>query len=93
MKPRNEEKKLEIYEYIKRYIREYGVCPSTGEIADGVHCARSTAHKFLVRLEEEGYIEKYVGIRSYRGSGWTRRIGFRFWEASRAESRRSPWRI
>ena len=59
MKPRNEAKKLEIYEYIKRYIREYGVCPSTGEIADGVHCARSTAHKFLVRLEEEGYIEKY----------------------------------
>ena len=59
MNPKNEEKKGEVYEYIKRYMQEYGVCPSTKEIADGIHCAPSTAHKFVIRLQEEGYIEKY----------------------------------
>ena len=59
MNPRNEQKKIEIYEYINEFIKEYGVSPSIPEIADGVHCACSTVHKFLVRLEEEGYIEKY----------------------------------
>ena len=59
MNPRNEQKKIEIYEYINEFIKEYGVSPSIPEIADGVHCASSTVHKYLVRLEEEGYIEKY----------------------------------
>lgn len=59
MKPRNEQKKIEIYNYINEFIKEYGVCPSIPEIADGVHLAKSTTHKYLVRLEEEGYIEKY----------------------------------
>ena len=54
MNPKNEEKKGEVYEYIKRYMQEYGVCPSTKEIADGIHCAPSTAHKFVIRLQEEG---------------------------------------
>ena len=56
MNPKNEEKKGEVYEYIKRYMQEYGVCPSTKEIADGIHCAPSTAHKFVIRLQEEGYL-------------------------------------
>lgn len=59
MNPRNEQKKIEIYDYINEFIKEYGVSPSIPEIADGVHCAGSTVHKYLVRLEEEGYIEKY----------------------------------
>lgn len=59
MKPRNEQKKIEIYNYINGFIKEYGVCPSIPEIADGVRLAKSTTHKYLVRLEEEGYIEKY----------------------------------
>ena len=56
---RNEERKMKIYAYINEFIKEYGVCPSITEIADGMRCAKSTVHKYLVRLEEEGYIEKY----------------------------------
>ncbi|MBO5481295.1 MAG: repressor LexA [Clostridia bacterium] len=56
---RNETRKIEIYNYINEFIKEYGVCPSITEIADGMRCAKSTVHKYLVRLEEEGYIEKY----------------------------------
>ena len=56
---RNEERKMKIYDYINEFIKEYGVCPSITEIADGMRCAKSTVHKYLVRLEEEGYIEKY----------------------------------
>ena len=56
---RNEERKIKIYDYINEFIKEYGVCPSITEIADGMRCAKSTVHKYLVRLEEEGYIEKY----------------------------------
>lgn len=59
MNPKNDAKKMEVYDFINGFINEYGVCPSTREIAEGVRCSISTAHKFVMRLEEEGYIEKY----------------------------------
>lgn len=59
MNPKNEAKKQEIYEFILEFMKEYGVCPSTAEIAEGTNCAKSTAHKYLIRLQDEGYIEKF----------------------------------
>lgn len=59
MNPRNEEKKEAIYQYINDFIKEYGVAPTMREIAEGARCSLSTAHKYVVRLEEEGLITKY----------------------------------
>jgi len=55
---KNEVKKEQIYNYLNNCIEEYGVCPSVQQIADDNNCSKSTAHKFLVRLEEEGKIER-----------------------------------
>lgn len=59
MYPKNEEKKMEIYRFINDFLREYRVCPKIEEIAEGVNLSKSTTHKFIVRLEEEGYIERF----------------------------------
>lgn len=59
MNPRNEEKKEAVYKYINDFIKEYGVAPTIREVAEGVRCSLSTAHKYVVRLEEEGLITKY----------------------------------
>ena len=58
MRAKNEETKLKIYEYINSYIKEHRVSPSIKDIAKEANCAVSTAYKFLVRLEEEGLIER-----------------------------------
>ncbi len=58
MRARNEETKLRIYEYINSYIKTHRVSPSIKDIAKDANCAVSTAYKFLVRLEEEGLIER-----------------------------------
>lgn len=58
MRPKNNETKMQIYEFINEYIKEYRISPSVREIAREVHCSISTVHKFLVRLEEEGLIER-----------------------------------
>lgn len=58
MRPKNNETKMQIYEFINGYINEYRISPSVREIAKEVHCSISTVHKFLVRLEEEGLIER-----------------------------------
>lgn len=58
MRPKNNETKVQIYEFINEYIKEYRISPSVREIAKEVKCSISTVHKFLVRLEEEGLIER-----------------------------------
>lgn len=58
MRPKNEGTKLQIYDFINEYLNEHRVSPSISEIAEHTNCAVSTVHKFLVRLEEEGYIER-----------------------------------
>ncbi len=58
MRAKNEETKLKIYEYINSYIKAHRVSPSIKDIAKEANCAVSTAYKFLVRLEEEGLIER-----------------------------------
>ncbi len=58
MNPRNEDKKNEIYRFIKEFINEQGYCPSYSEISAGVGSAKSTVSKFISRLYTEGLIEK-----------------------------------
>ena len=59
MQKKNDERQLEIYNFINDFIKEYGVCPSYDEIASSIGCAKSTLFKYMKRLEEEGYIERY----------------------------------
>ena len=42
MRPKNDEKKEAIYEFINEYIKEFGVSPTTQEIADEFKTAKST---------------------------------------------------
>ena len=58
MQKKNDERKLEVYNFINDFIKEYGVCPSYDEIASSIGCAKSTLFKYMKRLEEEGYIER-----------------------------------
>ena len=59
MQKKNDERKIEVYNFINDFIKEYGVCPSYDEIASSIGCAKSTLFKYMKRLEEEGYIERY----------------------------------
>ena len=59
MRPKNNEKKEAIYEFINEYIKEFGVSPTTQEIADEFRTAKSTVSKFVNRLVEEGRLERY----------------------------------
>ena len=59
MQNKNDELKIEVYKFINDFIKEYGVCPSYDEIASSIGCAKSTLFKYMKRLEEEGYIERY----------------------------------
>ena len=48
MRPKNDEKKEAIYEFINEYIKEFGVSPTTQEIADEFRTAKSTVSKLIV---------------------------------------------
>ena len=58
MNPKNDKMKTRVYNYIKNTIEEQGYSPSFDEIAEALSCAKSTAHKFALRLIEEGYLER-----------------------------------
>lgn len=58
MSTRNIELENEIYNFIKEYSEEKHINPSVQEIANHFDCAKSTAYKFLVRLEKEGRLQK-----------------------------------
>ena len=45
MRPRNDDTKVAIYEFVNKYIRENGVCPSTQEISDAIRIAKSSVSK------------------------------------------------
>jgi len=59
MRPRNDEVKEAIYNYVNDYIKEFGVSPSTQEIADYFGIAKSSISKYMKRLMDEGRIERY----------------------------------
>ena len=50
--------KTRVYKYIKNTIEEQGYSPSFDEIAAAISCAKSTAHKFVLRLVDEGFLER-----------------------------------
>lgn len=50
--------KEKIYNFILRYIEEYGYAPSIREIAEGIGLkSTSSVHSHLKKLQEEGKIE------------------------------------
>lgn len=59
MRPRNEEMKEAIYEFINEYIKEYGVSPTTAEIAGEMGTTKSCVSKYTARLIEEGRLERF----------------------------------
>ena len=59
MRPKNEERKMEVYRYVTDFMKERGVCPTTQQIGDTLGMAKSTVSKYMNRLIDEGYIEKY----------------------------------
>ena len=58
MQKKNDERMIQIYNYINDFIKEYGVSPSYADIASSIGCAKSTLFKYMQRLEEEGYISR-----------------------------------
>ena len=59
MRPKNDEMKMEIYEFVSSYIKREGVGPTTQTICDRFGMAKSTVSKYMNRLVEEGLIEKH----------------------------------
>lgn len=58
-KEKNNEKNIEIYEFIKSQIKEKGYAPSVREICSAVGLkSTSTVHGHLERLEKKGLIKK-----------------------------------
>lgn len=58
MRKKNDERMMQIYNYINDFIKEYGVSPSYADIASAMRCAKSTLFLYMRRLEEEGYISR-----------------------------------
>lgn len=59
MRPRNEERKMDVYHYVNDFMKERGVCPTTQQIGDTLGMAKSTVSKYMNRLIDDGLIEKY----------------------------------
>ena len=66
MNPKNDKRKMDIYEYILSYMKEYGVSPTTSEISEKLSLSKSTVSKYVNRLIDEGFVEKpkRYGLRS-----------------------------
>ena len=58
MSQRNEQRKDEVLSYIKKYMKENGVSPTTSEISGALKMAKSTVSKYVSRLIDEGYAER-----------------------------------
>ena len=58
MRPKNQERKREVYDFVSTYFKENGACPTTQEICDKLGIAKSTVSKYMTRLREEGMIER-----------------------------------
>lgn len=59
MRPKNDERKMEVYSFVTSFMKERGVCPTTQEIGDTLGMAKSTVSKYMNRLIDDGLIEKY----------------------------------
>lgn len=64
------ERKRQILEFIRAYIKVHGVAPSYEVIAKGIGMkAKSNVHRLVRRLQEEGILEvkprKFYGIKLF----------------------------
>lgn len=59
MRPKNDERKMEVYRFVNDFMKERGVCPTTQQIGDTLGMAKSTVSKYMNRLIDDGLIEKY----------------------------------
>ena len=58
-----------IFHYINDYYNEHGYNPSFDEIANEISISKSTVHKYMKELFNDGLIETdldYMGARAYR---------------------------
>lgn len=71
MNPRNESRMMQIYEFIKDYIEEYGQSPTTDEISLKMGVSKATVSKFVGRLIENGEVERAgrYGLTLVQGGG------------------------
>ena len=71
MNPRNESRMMQIYEFIKDYIEEYGQSPTTDEISLKMGISKATVSKFVGRLIENGEVERAgrYGLTLVQGGG------------------------
>lgn len=58
MYPKNEERKMDIYKFITSFLEDYGVAPTNADIQEEFKISKAAVRKYLIRLEEDGYIEK-----------------------------------
>ena len=63
MRPKNDERKVEVYNFVTSFMKECGVCPTTQEIGNKLGMAKSTVSKYMNRLVEEGLVENTEDIR------------------------------
>ena len=59
MRQKNDERKMDVYRFVTEFMKEHGVCPTTQEIGDSLGMAKSTVSKYMNRLMDDGFIEKY----------------------------------
>ena len=76
MNKRNDERKLEIYNFIRSFISEQGKSPTTLEICEAMAIGKATASKYVTRLIEEGVLEKNgrYGLKCISSAGRTKRL-------------------
>ncbi len=58
MNPKNEEMKMQVYEFVTDFMERCGYPPSYSDISSGLGIAKSTVSKFMSRLTEEGLIKR-----------------------------------
>ena len=75
MRPRNESRKIEVYEYVTDCIKNKGVAPTTDEICASLGMAKSTVSKYMNRLIDEGLLTRrgrYRTVSPDSVNGYTR---------------------
>lgn len=51
------ERQQEVLDFIVAFKQHNGFCPSVQEIGQALFIGKSTAHRYLVTLQEKGYIQ------------------------------------
>lgn len=64
MRIKNQDTKNRIIKFVNKYFQDYHVSPTIDAVSDGVGVPRSTVHRYLVGLSEEGVLDYKRGILS-----------------------------